>query len=33
VVPPLVLPGVPTQAAIDRPLSSYEALECVEAGR
>jgi transposase len=32
-VPPLVLPGVPTQAAIDRPLSAYEALVCVEAGR
>ena len=25
------LPGVPSQAAIDRPLSSYEALVCVEA--
>jgi transposase len=31
-VPPLVLPGVPSQATIDRPLSSYEALVCVEAG-
>jgi transposase len=31
-VPPLVLPGVPSQAAIDRPLSHYEALVCVEAG-
>ncbi len=31
-VTPLVLPGVPSQAAIDRPLSHYEALVCVEAG-
>jgi len=31
-VRPLILPGVPSQAAIDRPLSSYEALVCVEAG-
>ena len=31
-VTPLVLPGVPAQAAIDRPLSSYEALVGVEAG-
>ncbi len=30
-VPPLVLPGVPSQAAIDRPLSHYEALVCIEA--
>jgi transposase len=31
-VTPLALPGVPAQAAIDRPLSHYEALVCVEAG-
>jgi transposase len=31
-VTPLVLPGVPAQAAIDRPLRSYEALVCIEAG-
>ncbi|MFL5336050.1 MAG: IS21 family transposase [Geminicoccaceae bacterium] len=31
-VQPLVLPGVPSQAAIDRPLSHYEALVYVEVG-